>query len=325
MKSLLLAVLTALTALAAAETRIACIGDPVRYGGVAGALQKVLGGNFVVRHFDPSAPVSALRSFGANDVVFEFGSDVEALDPKHRDAFEPNLRKQLLDLAGLPAAPKVFLWISDGLPVSGTNSGIAPDYVDIQLPLALQAAREAGANLIIHPRSADPLTLPSSAVAREMAEGIAMSVAPQALKARWRIVRASSFQSDEGEPNHAIDGDPDTFWHSQYDPKLAKPPHELVLDLGSDQWLVGLRYLPRQDGGQNGDVKAYEVYVGDSPMTQATLVAKGSFRNGKFMKTARFQRAVKARYIRFVCLSEQSGGPYASAAEIDIVRDPSKN
>ena len=62
----------------------------------------------------------------------------------------------------------------------------------------------------------------------------------------------------------AIDGDPDTYWHSEYDPVLAKQPHEIVIDLGKEIWLAGFKYLPRQDGGVNGNVKGYEIYVGDT-------------------------------------------------------------
>ncbi len=161
--------------------------------------------------------------------------------------------------------------------------------------------------------------------AKNVANFIAEQVAPSSLKANWRIVRVSSFQADEGPPQNAIDGDPETFWHSEYDPKEAKPPHEIVIDLANETWLAGFKYLPRQDGGENGNVKAYEIYVGDSPDSQTNLAAKGSFPRGFQQKIARFKNSVKARYIRFVCLSEQNGGPYASAAELDIIRDPSKN
>ncbi len=42
----------------------------------------------------------------------------------------------------------------------------------------------------------------------------------------WKAT-ASSFQRGEGDPNHVLDGDPDTIWHSQYGPEKPPPPHSL--------------------------------------------------------------------------------------------------
>jgi beta-galactosidase len=214
-------------------------------------------------------------------------------------------------------------------------------------PLAKQAARESGAtvieseNFVLGLIGKDTATLLDASdmglngqgqnfyqddkAAKNGAQYVAEMVAPSSLKANWRIVRASSFQADEGPPQNAIDGNPETFWHSEYDPHEAKPPHEIVIDLAKDTWISGFKYLPRQDGGENGNVRSYEIYLGNSPELQTTLAAKGNFGRGFGQKIARFKATMKARYIRFVCLSEQNGGPYASAAELDIIRDPSKN
>ena len=78
----------------------------------------------------------------------------------------------------------------------------------------------------------------------------------------------------------AIDGDPQTFWHSAWAPDVPLP-HSVVVDLGSGQKVSGMRYLPRPGGG-NGTVSRFRVYVsGDginwgTPVAQSNLVDYGA-------------------------------------------------
>ena len=44
---------------------------------------------------------------------------------------------------------------------------------------------------------------------------------------------------------NAIDGNPATFWHTQWSQQTALP-HTLVLDLGGQYQVDGWRYLPRK-------------------------------------------------------------------------------
>src|SRR5947209_5075107 len=61
-------------------------------------------------------------------------------------------------------------------------------------------------------------------------------------------------------PSLALDGDPATFWHTEYTGAMPGYPHELVIDLGKVRTVGGLLYVPRNDGSPNGRVKDYEVY-----------------------------------------------------------------
>ena len=62
-----------------------------------------------------------------------------------------------------------------------------------------------------------------------------------------------------------LDGNPKTFWHTQWDAAKPKPPHQLVIDLGRDETITALRYLPRQDGLPNGRIREFRVYVSSTP------------------------------------------------------------
>ena len=42
-------------------------------------------------------------------------------------------------------------------------------------------------------------------------------------------------------------------------------PHQIVIDLGEEQEISGLRLLPRAEEGRPGMIKGYKVYVKSSP------------------------------------------------------------
>ena len=96
------------------------------------------------------------------------------------------------------------------------------------------------------------------------------------------------------EAYKAFDGDPETFWHSEFSQAPFEPtaipiycgystgcvddhpkrvrsrkysadrPFELRADLGGVYELTGVRYTPRSDGNENGSVADYEVYALES-------------------------------------------------------------
>jgi F5/8 type C domain len=138
-------------------------------------------------------------------------------------------------------------------------------------------------------------------------------------KMAWSLVSFTSDQPEEGPAKNAIDGDPTTYWHSQYDPKTTRNPHELVIDLGKSREVGGISYLPRQDGGTNGSAKAVSVYVSDEVSNWGAPAGTGEFKNGTQRKRLRFAHSVTGRYLKFIIVNAQNGEPYASAAEIDII------
>jgi beta-galactosidase len=83
----------------------------------------------------------------------------------------------------------------------------------------------------------------------------------------WKIVYADSEETEgeDGRADNVLDGDAKTFWHTQWDAAKAKPPHHVVIDLGREETITGLRYLPRQDGLPNGRIREFRVYVSAKP------------------------------------------------------------
>jgi alpha-galactosidase len=114
-------------------------------------------------------------------------------------------------------------------------------------------------------------------------------------------------------PQYAVDGNLDTFWHTEWDP-LAALPQSITVDLGSAYTVDGLVYLPRQDGGISGTITGYTISV-STDGTTFTPVASGSWPADLSTRSASFP-ATSARYIRLTATSGVSG--YASTGELDF-------
>ena len=121
---------------------------------------------------------------------------------------------------------------------------------------------------------------------------VALAPAADSETARIVTVRVAADSQNEGyEACRALDGNPETFWHSEFSnapfanaaipiycgywtgcnadhPARVKSrrfsedrPFELRVDLGGVYALNGIRYTPRADGVENGSVDKYEIYA----------------------------------------------------------------
>lgn len=133
-------------------------------------------------------------------------------------------------------------------------------------------------------------------------------------------VKFASSVEPWNDAEYAVDGDPDTFWHTMYSVTVAGYPHWIDLDTHDVQNITGITYLPRQDG-PNGDFKDYEVYVSEDGETWGEPVAKGTFAKDKNKKKVMFATPVKGRYVRLRALSSQNGQDYGAAAEIEVLAE----
>ncbi len=142
---------------------------------------------------------------------------------------------------------------------------------------------------------------------------------------QYRLVRFSSHnEGNDRQAGYAIDGDPETVWHSQFSGTLARPPHELVIDLGESREISGFRYLARQNGSWNGTFARTEFCVGESPDDFGEPVVTAVFGKMRTPQSADCAEPVRGRYVLVRALSEVNDGPWASAAEIGIVGTDSK-
>jgi hypothetical protein len=148
--------------------------------------------------------------------------------------------------------------------------------------------------------------------------GVVEETAPAKPKLKLVKVDSEETAGEDGKGTNAVDGDPATFWHTQWQDTTPGLPHEIIIELDPPAKIKGFTYLPRQDESDHGCVKAYEFYVSDDGKDFGEAVKKGAFENSKEKKTATFD-ARQCRFIKLKAISEVNGEDWTSAAEIDVI------
>jgi len=131
---------------------------------------------------------------------------------------------------------------------------------------------------------------------------------------------ASSVESGEGDAEHLVDGNPNTYWHTMWSVTVANYPHWVDFDCGTAKMLKGFTYLPRQDS-QNGNIKKYRVQLSQDGKTWSESVSEGEFKNDQLLKRVIFSKPQRARYLRFTALSSQDGQDFATGAEFAVLEE----
>jgi hypothetical protein len=137
---------------------------------------------------------------------------------------------------------------------------------------------------------------------------------------KLKLVKVDSEEhlAQSGYGENAVDGDPDTFWETQWQGHSPGLPHEIIIELLPASVIKGFTYLPRQDESDHGTIRDYEFYVSDDGTHFGKPVKTGAFKPTKEKKTETFQ-PVKCRFIKLKAISEINGLPWTSVAEIGVV------
>ena len=164
----------------------------------------------------------------------------------------------------------------------------------------------------------------------------------------WKVT--TSGECDDSSTGHAasiIDGNNNTYWHSNWGGYNASGdgtqtlPQFFQLDLGTTQEFNKIGYMPRQGLG-NGTVLSYKIYVSGAPFesvssnksAKAIVDALGSASmEGEFtygttaeLKTAKSSTTLSGRYVLFVVTNAKSDQAaknkyFASCAEFYLSKD----
>jgi beta-galactosidase len=134
-------------------------------------------------------------------------------------------------------------------------------------------------------------------------------------KNQWKIKYSDSHE--EGRPaSNIIDGNPHSFWHTEWSKKVTKHPHEVVVDLGEIYKIAGVKLLPRQDGSENGSIKEFEILLSTDGEAWKPIV-KDFLQEPKKLNFVRFGYNFEGRYVKLIARSSFNG-PWTSLAEFDI-------
>lgn len=139
-------------------------------------------------------------------------------------------------------------------------------------------------------------------------------------KTNWSLKYVDSQETSCGNwaAINFFDGNPTTFWLTQFCAASPPPPHEIQINLGGAYNITGFQYLPRQDGSPNDRIGRYEFYVSTDGTNWGSPVATGTFANDATQKTVSFA-SVTGQYVRLRALSEVNGNPWTSMAEINVL------
>jgi hypothetical protein len=149
----------------------------------------------------------------------------------------------------------------------------------------------------------------------------------------WSLLSVDSQETSCGYNYGAVnsfDGNPATFWHTQWCPSVAPLPHNIQINLGASYNISGFTYLPRQDGCSNGWISQYQFYVSTDGVNWGNPVASGTFNYGTAATGCPGASAPPAiqvlfpstngQYIQLKALSEVNGNPYTSVAELNVLQ-----
>lgn len=138
----------------------------------------------------------------------------------------------------------------------------------------------------------------------------------------WKIT--SSFETKDHPAAHAIDGNPATFWCTHDAEKGEQaPPQSLTLDLGKEQAVEALTFLPRQDDTVHAVVDRYRLEWSNDGQTWSKPL-EGEFSNIRANPVGQrvdLPGGSRARYVRFTALHVLEKNN-VTLAEMNVVLKP---
>ncbi len=144
---------------------------------------------------------------------------------------------------------------------------------------------------------------------------------PSMLESLSAEVIYTSSEEDGNAGKKAIDGNPNTMWHSAWTSQRTGYPHEIQIELEKSVYINGFKALPRQDGNRNGWIEKYRFYVSEDAQQWGEPAASGEFSNNAEMKTVQFEEPTAGRFVRFVAISGFRDDHNASLSKLDILTE----
>ncbi|MBS5305928.1 discoidin domain-containing protein [Clostridium tertium] len=133
-----------------------------------------------------------------------------------------------------------------------------------------------------------------------------------------KYVDSEETTGENGRATNSFDGNNNTIWHTKYSGGNAAPmPHEIQIDLRGVYNINQINYLPRQDGGTNGTIKDYEVYLSLDGVNWGQPISKGTFESNSTEKIVKFNET-KSRYVKLKALSEINNKQFTTVADLKV-------
>ncbi|SHE80615.1 F5/8 type C domain-containing protein [Bacteroides faecichinchillae] len=132
----------------------------------------------------------------------------------------------------------------------------------------------------------------------------------------WEVIACSDEREDDGGGKSAVlDGNMDTYWHSQWGPDMPLP-HWVLIDMKKSYEVGGIEIARRLN---NTDTKAlkFEISEDGTNFVEMGTMDFGGTSNTENSKTVTFS-VVQGRYLK-CWVTESNSEPHSSIAEIYIL------
>ncbi len=170
------------------------------------------------------------------------------------------------------------------------------------------AARQLLASLKRHVASAD--FQPTVALTPDDLQAL-MAKPPRVIT--HRATAAASSAAPGYQASNAIDGNPDTMWHTPFAGDRPAPPHDLTLTFPEPVETGGLILTPRTDGNQNGRIAEIAILDAEGNEIHRTTLA-----NSANQQRIHFENRLTTTRLTIRILTSHTL-PFASLAEVDLL------
>lgn len=139
----------------------------------------------------------------------------------------------------------------------------------------------------------------------------------------WKVTASSVFDTGAYPPEHMIDDNPDSIWHSVYDNGVPTdtPPLYLTFTLPKTKTVSGFGYTPRTDN-ESGIVTGYNIYASDSDKGKAYLIYSGKLAADTDVKNVSFEFNIDVRTVIFEITEGKWN--YGTCAEFNLIAQDKK-
>ena len=135
----------------------------------------------------------------------------------------------------------------------------------------------------------------------------------------WTIT-ADGWNTDNGtgKVEAIIDGNTNTYWHSDYTNNNQDMPHWFMVDMKKAQKVGAVGIVTRQAAvGVNGHIKDYEIWTG-TDANSLTKQTEGTLTYSLDEEWIDLPQQVDAQYVKVVIKSAQNGRKFACCAEFRV-------
>lgn len=116
---------------------------------------------------------------------------------------------------------------------------------------------------------------------------------------------------------NAADNNPDTYWHSNWNPPEPEMPHSLVIELKETITASGFIHTPRKDC-DHGRIARYRIHASEDGENWKAIT-EGTWENTDRPQTVELDSPVTARFFKLESLQEVQNRNWTSVAEFDVV------